>query len=54
MRIGAGNIDLARFQRLAQRIEHRALEFRYSVANAEMPMPPMPLLRREVKWNSKK
>jgi hypothetical protein len=29
MRIGAGDIDLARLERLAQRIEHRALEFRY-------------------------
>jgi hypothetical protein len=27
--VGAGDGDFAAFQRLAQRIEHRSLEFRY-------------------------
>jgi len=34
MRIGACNVDLAGLERLAQRIEHRALEFRYGGAIA--------------------
>jgi len=34
MRIGTGDIDLARLERLAQRIEYRALEFRYGGAIA--------------------
>lgn len=34
MRIGASNIDFAGLQRLPQRIEHRALEFRHYVADA--------------------
>ena len=34
VRVGARDIDLARFERLAQRIEHRALELRHYVADA--------------------
>ncbi len=34
MGIGPGHLHRAGLQRLAQRIEHGALEFRYYVANA--------------------